>query len=137
MGREFVKFIIVGGISTAFHYAILIVLVEIFKTGVVIASTLGFSASAILNYILNYRFTFRASVLHISSFPKFLVTAAAGLALNATILQLAVGLFAIHYVFGQIIATGTTLVWNFVINKIWSFIISFHPWTHLSPSVSI
>jgi putative flippase GtrA len=43
-----------GIVGTAVHYSILLLLVQLFFTSPVIASTIGFAGGAITNYFLNY-----------------------------------------------------------------------------------
>ncbi|MBK7457472.1 MAG: GtrA family protein [Betaproteobacteria bacterium] len=60
IATQFLRFLGVGGLATALHYAIMAALVVRGWMGPVAASTLGFSVSAVLNYRLNHRFTFRS-----------------------------------------------------------------------------
>ena len=123
--NQFLKFAGVGAIATACHYVILIVLVEFFDFDAVFASTAGFVASSVLNYRLNYSFTFQSSRSHQSAFPRFCMTALVGLLINSGTMTLLVDFGAQHYLFSQLCATLAALFWNFLINRIWSF--SDHP----------
>ncbi len=79
----------------------------------------GFAAGAMVNYSLNYRFTFRSGNPHYTSLPKFLAVALAGLCLNTMIMTLATE--RIHYLLSQSIATILVLGWNFLCNRYWTF----------------
>ncbi len=44
-----------------------------------------------------------------------------GLGLNAGVMELAVEVIGSHYLMGQVVATALVLIWNFIVNKMWSF----------------
>jgi putative flippase GtrA len=120
IGRQFVRFLMVGGACTAFHYLVLIGLVHL-GWAAVPASSLGFSLSAVLNYALNRRLTFRSDAAHRRAVPRFALVALSGLALNAALLGLLHDGLGWHYLLAQVFATVGTLVWNFTLNRVWTF----------------
>ena len=71
------------------HYLILVALVHGANMNAVWASSIGFIVSAICNYLLNYRFTFRSNVEHRRAVIKFFVVAGVGLLLNSLTMQIA------------------------------------------------
>ena len=87
----------------------------------VIASAVGFVLGAFVNYILNYRYTFRSTKNHREAMTKFMAVALAGLILNTFIMAMATGYFALHYLLAQILATGLVLIWNYSVNLLWTF----------------
>jgi len=119
--ERFIRFALVGGIATATQYAILVVLVETIRVNAVFASAIGFLVSSVLNYRLNYSFTFGSDLPHTTAFPKFFFTALMGLLINTGTMFLLIDLLGVHYLLSQVAATGLTLVWNFSINSLWSF----------------
>jgi len=121
IARQFLVFAGVGIIGTCVHYALLILLVQGFGAQVVVASTCGFAAGAVTNYVLNYRITFRSRGRHLHLFPRFLLAALTGLPINAAIMQAAAVTVGLPYLLAQMIATGVTLIWNFVLNRFWTF----------------
>lgn len=121
VGQQFVSFLMVGGLATALQYLILIALVQLGSADVVMASSIGFAISAIFNYLLNRRMTFRSSRAHTQALPRFMVVACTGLILNALCLSLLHDQVGLHYLIAQVIATIVTLVWNFVLNRLWTF----------------
>jgi putative flippase GtrA len=118
---QFFKFACVGVCGTAAAYSALIALVEVFKVPVIAATTVGFVVGAIVNYILNRRFTFVSEANHAVALPKFLTVAAFGAAINAFMVGWLVEHGGVHYLIAQICATATVLVWNFVANTLWTF----------------
>ena len=119
--RNFVSFGFVGAVATLVHYVILIVLVRLEVFGPVAASAVGFGISALLNYSLNYRFTFRSRKAHSDALPKFSLVALSGLVLNTLIMGVLIYSFAWHYLLSQFASTGIVLVWGFALNQAWSF----------------
>ena len=121
MGRKFFFFSGIGAFATAVQYAILVALVETIALEPTLASTIGFAASACLNYILNYHLTFTSTKPHAEAAAKFGTIAALGLLLNALIMAAGTRGLDVHYVVVQVAATAIVLLWNFTGNYLWSF----------------
>jgi putative flippase GtrA len=121
MDNKFVRFLIVGGIATLIQYVALIWTVERWHWNSVLASSLGYLLSAIANYVLNYYYTFRSDNHHGIAATRFAMVAAAGLALNALLMQLLAIKLHLPYILAQILATVCTLLWNYWANSRWSF----------------
>ena len=119
--HKFSRFLLVGGVCTVLQYALLILFVEEIHTSPTVASTIGYVASSLVNYLLNYSFTFRSTAGHRRSVPRFLVIALCGLALNGAVTFLGTAVLGLHYLLVQVIATCLTLIWNFVANLRWTF----------------
>ncbi len=119
--RQFALFVVAGGVATAAHYALLIVLVEWLGIAPVPASMAGYVLGALVNYRLNYVYTFQSRKRHREALAKFLVVAGIGFVLNAAILHAAIGPLGVHYLPGQVFATVVVLFWNFAANKLWTF----------------
>jgi putative flippase GtrA len=119
--REFPVFVVVGGIATAAHYLLLVFLVQAFGVEPTVASTAGLILGAIVNYVLNYRITFRSRRAHMIAVPRFAVAATTGMFLNGLFVAVGVHVVALHYMIAQVISTGLILAWNFLINKYWTF----------------
>jgi putative flippase GtrA len=118
---QFGRFLLVGGFAAGLQYLILVLLVEFAHVAPVYASTVGFVLSAIANYLLNHRFTFRSNVPHATGALRFAVTATSGLAINAIVLALATSGLGWYYLVGQVAATATVLVWNYVVHRNWTY----------------
>jgi putative flippase GtrA len=115
-----IRFTAVGGIATAIQYALLIALVRGFGMAPTPASSIGFVLSAGVNYLLNYRFTFRSNRPHGPAATKFALLAGTGLLINAAIMHVLTGM-GVHYLIAQVCATGVVLFWNFIGNSLWTF----------------
>ena len=114
------RYIVVGGIATAIQYAILILLVRGLGMAPTPASSIGFVLSAGVNYLLNYRFTFRSNRPHGPAAAKFAALAGTGLLINAAIMHVMTGAGA-QYLIAQVCATGAVLFFGFIGNTIWTF----------------
>jgi putative flippase GtrA len=115
---QFGGFAGVGAVATALQYVVLVSLVTAGLSPVV-GSSIGFCLSALVNYYLNHRFTFQSTALHRDAIPRFAAMAFAGLLLNAALM--AVLTPWVHYLVAQVIATGTVLVFNFCVSRLWTF----------------
>ncbi len=118
---QFLMFAGVGAIGTIGHYTVLIVLVQFWAVDPVFASSFGFIVGAIINYILNYHFTFQSDKQHAEALTKFLIVATIGAGINGFIMYIGVENTRINYLVIQVFATLVVLVWNFVVNKVWTF----------------
>ena len=118
---QFLMFAGIGVVGTLGHYTMLIVLVQFWAVDPVFASTFGFVVGAVINYILNYHFTFRSDKRHAEALTRFLIVATIGAGINGLIMYHGVENTNINYLIVQIFATLVVLLWNFVVNKLWTF----------------
>lgn len=119
--KQFLTFAGVGAIGTTGHYVTLIVLVELFEILPVYATTVGFIVGALINYFLNYKYTFRSDKPHTEALIKFLVVAIIGAGINSLIMYVGTSFTGLNYIIIQFVATGLVLLWNFLLNKFWTF----------------
>ena len=119
LGR-LMRFGLVGGVATGIQYLILVVLVHEVGMWPALASAIGFVASASVNYMLNYHFTFRSERPHGPAAAKFLTLAAVGLAINFVLMQV-LGAAGVYYLLAQVCATAVVFLWNFLGNSLWTF----------------
>jgi putative flippase GtrA len=118
---RFLRFSAVGAIGTAAHYATLVLLVQRFHADPVGASAVGFVVGALVNYALNYRFTFASNKRHTEAMTKFFTVALIGLGVNALMMAVLAKLFGLYYLLAQVLTTGAVLIWNFAANHAWTF----------------
>jgi len=118
--RSLVSFVLVGGFATGLQYAIMALLIWLADVPVVLASNIGFGISALANYLLNARITFRSEARHAATLPRFLITAALGMLINSLLLSLLVSL-GLHPAPAQLLATVGVMFWNYLINALWTF----------------
>lgn len=118
---QMVKFALVGLAATLSTYLILIISVEFWKVNVILASVAGYIVGIIVNYVLNYGFTFQSKQHHRIIVPKFLVVMIIGLILNICIMFVSINWIGVHYVLAQLIAVAVVLMWSFSANRLWVF----------------
>jgi putative flippase GtrA len=121
MIESLIRYTMVGAVGTAVQYLLLLGLVEISHLRPTLATTIGFAAGALVNYALNFRFTFQSSRSHRVALPRFLTIAAGGMLLNFGIVALGVDLLRLHYLIPQVCATGTVVLCTFLANRAWTF----------------
>jgi putative flippase GtrA len=126
ISSEFFRFAAVGLAATGLQYCILIAAVEFLHSDAVVASAMGFVISAVFNYLLNYRFTFRSAQKHSIAALRFGIVAAAGLLLNTALMAVLVEGAQVPYIAAQLVTTGAVLAWNFCGNAFWTFATSRH-----------
>ncbi|APW36765.1 hypothetical protein RD110_05805 [Rhodoferax koreense] len=118
--RSAFSFLLVGGLATALQYLLTAIMALGFGVPPVRASAIAFSISAVANYLLNARFTFKSEKSHRETLPRFAITALAGLLVNTIALAflLSIGL---NVVISQILSTACVLLWNYGVNSVWTF----------------
>lgn len=121
MIESFVRYALVGAVGTLAHYLVLLGLVELGNVRPTLATTLGFATGAVVNYFLNFRFTFQSDRPHREALPRFLLVAAAGMLLNSGIVALGVDVLRLHYMIPQVCATGGVVLTTFLVNRVWTF----------------
>jgi len=124
-GRAFVtqltKFAGVGAIGIVVQYLLLITAVEFYGAPAVTISIVGFVLGALINYVLNYRYTFQSRRKHSETATKFFFIAAIGVGINGALMLVAVQQLGLHYLASQIFGTAIVFFWNFIANRYWTF----------------
>lgn len=120
-GAQFTKFCAVGALATVLQYSVLVAMVRMFGTDPILASSIGFVASAVVNYQLNYHFTFRSDRSHAQASIRFAAIALMGLGLNTAIMHIGTAIMGIHYFGVQVATTIVVLGWTFFANRRWSY----------------
>ncbi|MFL6715396.1 MAG: GtrA family protein [Burkholderiaceae bacterium] len=118
--RSLASFLVVGGFATGLQYAIMALLMALADVPALAASNIGFAISAVANYLLNAKLTFRSERSHASTLPRFAITAALGLGINSLLLSLLIAA-GLHPAPAQILATAGVLIWNYTLNALWTF----------------
>ena len=121
MLRKLVMFGTMGILGIPALFLTLIFLVEACSVGPVLATSAGSLVGALVNYTLNYHFTFKSSKAHSDTGPKFFLIALITGILNALLVYLGVDLMGMHYLLVQIGATLIVFLFNFVLNSTWTF----------------
>ena len=120
VSKQFLSFLIIGGLATAVQLITLVISVEVFAVPVIYASVLSYLAGALVNYWLNYHYTFNSTQRHQTALTKFMTVVALGVTLNALLLK-ALLLLSVNYVVAQIIVIAVLLVFNYTFHKYWTY----------------
>jgi putative flippase GtrA len=117
---QFARFLVVGLVSFAFDYGLFFVLFHYFGVQYIVASTISFSLSLILNYFLTLKFVFEAKkdrnvALEFAIYVGLNIVA---LGLNQLILFLTVDWVGLDPLVGKLVATAVVLVYNFISRKL-------------------
>ena len=121
ISRQFIRYSAAGAIGTAAHYGVLILLVQLLLASPVIASFFGATIGALVNYGLNYRYTFRSTEAHRSTMPKYFFIAATAVIINTLLMSLFVTSLGQPWLPAQVVTTLLVLVWTFLVNRAWTF----------------
>jgi putative flippase GtrA len=117
---EFLRFAAIGALATVIHYAALILLVEVAHEPLIPSTSAGFTLGAVVSYSLNRRITFRHQPHFGRGLVKFVSLGSVGLGLNALIVAAFVHA-GVQYILAQMTATGTILLWNFLVSRLLIF----------------
>ena len=118
--RHFIRYTAVGAFATAVHYGVLVGCVEGLGWPAPLGSGLGAVVGAQVAYAGNRSFTFAHRGAIGASWPRFQATALVGALLGMAIVALGVR-WGVHYLLVQVVATLTSLLLTFAINRVWTF----------------
>lgn len=121
LSRQFLQFAAVGVCGTTVHYATLWAGVEWLAMSAVIASATGYVLGSVVNYLLNYFFTFDSRKSHVEAASKYYAVIGVGWCLNTALMALLVNVLHLNYWLAQVVTTGIGLVWNFLGSRFWAF----------------
>ena len=114
-----IKFGFVGVLCFFIDYGIMVFLTEVFGINYMVSSTVSFSVSVTVNYILSVAFVFETDKdkNKIKEFIVFVLLSIVGLGVNELCMWLVTDLMGIHYMITKIGATAIVMVYNFVTRK--------------------
>ncbi|MDO4292121.1 MAG: GtrA family protein [Eubacteriales bacterium] len=124
LGQQIMKFGVVGFLCFFIEYALLILLKELLGFPVILANTVAFTVSAIVNYILSILFVFDTDKKANKGmqFAVFFLLAVGGLILNNIVLKLGTMVldpfWSRSYILVKPFATGVVMVYNFITRKL-------------------
>ncbi len=119
MLSQIIKFGIVGVIATVVDYGTLILLTDYLKVHVMIASTISFCASVIVNYLLSMAYVFKSQgQSKTKEFLVFVLLSVGGLCINQLILWIGVQFMSAYYLIPKLFASVIVPVYNFITRKL-------------------
>lgn len=120
--RVLFRYLVAGGTAAFCHFVVLILLVELAEVNATISSMIGFCLAVLVNYTLQYHWTFELSEPHGRILTRYVLTTFTMLGVNTIIFWIFHEKLGVMYVIAQIIATGIVTVLNFLINKHFIFV---------------
>jgi putative flippase GtrA len=121
MWREFLKFANSGAVGTIVHYCLLWGLVDLLNVNPVAGSAVGALAGSLVNYLLNYHWTFNSQLPHSHTLPRFMAIALFSLILNTLLMVILMSLSKLHYLVAQLFVTAICLMVNYFASRFWAF----------------
>ncbi len=119
--RQLIHFAAVGAVGTLVQYLVLWTGVDLLLLSAAVSSGVGYILGSIVNYVLNYKFTFKSDKSHRDTVTKYYAILAVGWCINTGLMWLLADHNGLNYWIAQIIATGTAFLWNFSGSKLWAF----------------
>ena len=118
--EQMIKFGFVGFLCFFIDWGIMVFLTEVFGINPLISSTISFTVSVTVNYILSVTFVFETdkNANKGSQFVIFVLLSIVGLGVNELCMWLGTDLLGIHYMITKVGATAVVMVYNFVTRKI-------------------
>jgi len=117
----FGRYVLMGGLATAVHYCVLVLMVEVWGVKPGVAAAAGALGGALAAYVGNRRLTFASTAAHRQALPRFLIVAASGALLSGSLVWSGTTLLGMHYLIPQLLATALVLVAGFAMNRRWTF----------------
>lgn len=118
--EQMIKFGFVGFLCFFIDWGIMVFLTEVFGINPLISSTISFTVSVTVNYILSVTFVFETdkNANKGSQFVIFVLLSIVGLGVNELCMWLGTDLVGIHYMITKVGATAVVMVYNFITRKI-------------------
>jgi putative flippase GtrA len=117
---QFARFLVVGLLSFAVDYGLYVLLFQVFGVPYLLASTISFTLSLVLNYVLSLKFVFQSRPgRNIAvEFAIYVGLNIVALGLNQLILFVSVEMLGATPLIGKLIATAIVLIYNFISRKL-------------------
>lgn len=119
--RRFLRFAAVGATGTAVQYLVLWTGVEMLSAAAAISSAAGYVLGSVVNYLLNYFFTFESGQSHVQAASKYYAVLGIGWCINLGLMEWFAHYLGWNYWLAQVLTTGVGLMWNFVGSSLWAF----------------
>jgi putative flippase GtrA len=118
--QQAAKFLAVGLLNTGLDWAIYFAftcLIPFFANQPTAAKAISYSIAILNSYLLNREWTFKSRSNPWATLFPFLACSFAGLVINATVMHLSLHSLLLSEMVALVLATGTTILWNFFTSK--------------------
>jgi putative flippase GtrA len=122
ISRQFIRFAAVGACGTTVQYTVLYLGTATFGNhAAAAASGVGYMCGAVVNYLLNYFFTFESGKSHAEAATKYFSLLGVGFCINTGLMALLVHQLGWNKWIAQMLTTGIGLIYNFLGSRFWAF----------------
>lgn len=117
------KFIIVGGLATATHASLFVLIIEANIANALQANFIAFAVAFLISFLGQYHWTFiNSGNSHwAQKMLRFMLVALIGLGLNTAAVYIIVDKFILPYLYAVLFMTTVVPATTFIINKRWAF----------------
>lgn len=112
----FWRFLLNGGLATALHYLVFLILLSLGIDGIV-ATCIGAFCGLMVNYLLQYYRTFGSSIKHKKAFIRFVGVASLSFYGNALLFTFFQSMMSVHELLVQLMVTTVLTIANFFLYK--------------------
>ncbi|MCK5831069.1 MAG: GtrA family protein [Methylococcales bacterium] len=120
--NTFSRYLFSGGTAVSVQFSTLILLVEYApQINTTISAVIAFSIGCIVNYNIQYHWTFKVTGSHKRFFTRYLSVTFVTLGLNTSIFWYFHEYVHLSYLFSQFFASGIVFMFNFLINNFFTF----------------
>jgi putative flippase GtrA len=117
-----IKFGLVGCTGIAIDFSITWLMKEKMKWNKYVASSAGFCAAVVNNYLLNKYFTFHDVIANLApQFLKFAAVSLVGLAVSNFLLWLLQKNTALNFYLSKVLVIAVVFLWNYSANAFFTF----------------
>ena len=122
IARQFIIYGMVALIPTVVDFSLLYLLTEFAGLYYLFSLVIAFVIALFFSYFFQKKFTFKnGSQRYAPQFSFFCLISLVGLLINAGIVFGVVEFFGLWYMFGKVVATGVSYIWNFSAHKYITF----------------
>jgi putative flippase GtrA len=121
ISKQFLRFAAVGACGTLVQYAVLAAGTNWLGMLPEFASAAGYMCGSVVNYLLNYFFTFESGKSHMEAAGKYFTLLGVGFCINTALMALLAHHLGWNIWIAQCLTTGIGLVWNFTGSRFWAF----------------
>lgn len=117
--RQFLRFGVAGAVCFIIDYGLFLILFRLFDIYYILAATVSFGLSILLNWAINAHWVFDGSKISRKSVEliMFITIAAIGAGINLAVLWAGVEVFAIRAEISKLVASAAVALWNFSLRK--------------------
>ncbi|MFL0195027.1 GtrA family protein [Clostridium sp. WILCCON 0269] len=118
--EEFIKYAISGTINTLITLTIYNVLIRI-GVNYMVSNVIGYFIGIVSGFILDKVWVFKSDKKVFNLFAKFIIVNITSIVFSSIILFTLVNYICIDNILAQLIATISTGIFNYTMNKLWTF----------------